>query len=667
MLPLAQAALFSHPQQSTPTELPPRHSAPFIRVSKRKRQCDVSQDEDPHPPTASQLRADLNPSSSTTTSTTTTSLSSPVTSRVIRDPPRGRGGRLSHVPAPSVQYGRHEKTPPTPLAPDGYSAGHIVSPQQQSLVGSMDEPYAKRRRVDNGQSQTGHRVKETNASMSQLPQPIYGHSPTDAPSHTPHIYAHTHPSTHPPTQSSSTYAGPIHTAPPQWTRGGNVQGQEHYYHNSGPTACVQPAQMRADHQSLHDSTTGTTRTHNFHIPVGPPCSRPGLNLQSTPSMSPGHVPLRNFPPTATEPLHTGSVSSPDGPRSISSGYAPLSSVFPLVLSESAILFPRDDTIGWSPGPSTTDDVLNVTPLSGSVAWGGVICPAQSQPEGPQDALCSSYHFENPISTPQYNQSLSSILIPKNPPLPSPLWPTQVAFSPVEGPSSYLPRPPLQANLTTSGQTPHAGGGRTGSDLNINVDIAGSNGKPVSLKFNHEIGPDRSGRTHTTRESKPYQRPIPAVTRKTRPVKYEDNLERLQQRCREQGADGDAIGLLGKVFANEVSQAALTRSLTDVEVETRELGIVTGKVYSAFLEPTDEGEGAAPRYVCRLCHSDQTWKHTKDTVRHLKRDHFGLSDACETWYVFHHLLTLASIDSCASRVCSGKRSYTKGERTRHHCK
>ena len=203
--PLGQVALFYDPPQSTPTEPSLRHSTPSLHVSKRKRRCYMSQDEDPH---LSQLQADLNPSFSTTT---TTALNTPATSRVIRDPPRSRDGRSGRIPVPLVKPGHDENTSQTQLAPDGYSAGHNVSLQQQSPVDSLDRPYAKRRRVDNGQSPTGLGTKETNASMFQ---PIYGPSPpNEAPSHNAHT---TRVSAHISAQSS-TYAGPIHNPPPQWT------------------------------------------------------------------------------------------------------------------------------------------------------------------------------------------------------------------------------------------------------------------------------------------------------------------------------------------------------------------------------------------------------------------------------------------------------------------
>jgi hypothetical protein len=588
----------------------------------------MSQDEDSHPPTASELQADFNPSISTTTTTTT--LNSPVTSRVFRDRPRGRCGSLKHS--------HHEKTPATQLVPDGYSAGHNVSPQQQSPVDSMDGPRANRRRVDHGQRPTGFGAKETNASMFQL---LYGHSPTDsAPSHSVHTYARTHVSAHIPTQSS-TYAGPIHTAPSQWTSGGNMQVPEYYYHGSRPTTCVQPVQIPAYHQSLHNSNTHVTRTHQAHTPTGPTASPyigPGLGLQSTLPIPPGHAPAGHIPPSANAPLFTSPVSSPAGPIIIAGGSASLPAVSPRFLAETANPLSGDAPIGWPSGPSPTDDELNLSPLNALFSWDGFFRAAQSQPEDSQTsgegAPFNSRHFEEPISTPQYNQSLSSTVIPGGSLSPSaPLWPTPAGFSFVEGLPSHLPRPLVQDNLAASGQAPNSGGEPNGSDIHNNVIIPDKNGKLVSP--NQNIGPDRSGRTRTRREAKPYQRPGPCDIQKTRPVKHEYDLERLEQRCRKQGADEVALGLLRKVFANEVSQEALTRSLTDAEVETNELGIVKGKVYTAFLDLTDEGEGAAPRHICRLCRTGQTWKHAKDVVRHLKRDHLGLADTCKIWYVLCH--------------------------------
>jgi hypothetical protein len=238
-----------------------------------------------------------------------------------------------------------------------------------------------------------------------------------------------------------------------------------------------------------------------------------------------------------------------------------------------------------------------------------------------------------------------------------------ALSLIDDPSSHTPSYIGQTNLIASSETPNSGAAPGGS----NARIVGTSTRTMgeSTSFNEYVGPSRSGRTNRRQVLKPYQRPTPAA-RKPRPITFEGDLLQLQQRCRRQGADEGAIELLGKAFANEVSLEALTRPLTDAEVETKEFGVEAGRVYIAFLETTDEEEGVEPRYVCRLCHSERTWKNCKDALRHLRRDHFGLADVCDQWYVFGRSLMLVRVDMFPWR-CSGKKFYTKGEMTRHPCK
>jgi hypothetical protein len=115
--------------------------------------------------------------------------------------------------------------------------------------------------------------------------------------------------------------------------------------------------------------------------------------------------------------------------------------------------------------------------------------------------------------------------------------------------------------------------------------------------------------------------------------------------------------LGRVSAYEVSLEALTRLLTDAEVETTGFWVEAGRVYIAFLETTNEEEGVDPRYVCRLCHNEPTRKNCKDALRRLRRDHFGLAGVCDQWYVFVRSLMLVSINMFPWR-CSGKKFDTK---------
>jgi len=235
------------------------------------------------------------------------------------------------------------------------------------------------------------------------------------------------------------------------------------------------------------------------------------------------------------------------------------------------------------------------------------------------------------------------------------------LSPDNDPFSHVPPYLAQGNLTVSGETSDPGVAPGGS----NASVGGKSTMAEPMSPNQHIGPSRSNRTNGRQVPKPYQRPTPAV-RKTRPITYEGNLDRLQQRCRRQGADEGAVGLLGKVFANEVSLEALKRPLTDAEVHTNEFGVETGRIYVVFLETINEEEGAVPHYVCRLCHTKKIWKHHKDVLRHMRRDHFGLPEVCEQWYVFGHSLTLVSTDMFHGDV-SGKKFYTKGEMTRHPCR
>lgn len=225
-------------------------------------------------------------------------------------------------------------------------------------------------------------------------------------------------------------------------------------------------------------------------------------------------------------------------------------------------------------------------------------------------------------------------------IPPPLaTPSQASSSQISEPSyesPYLAR----TNLTAQNETPNFGVGPSGSDINIGG--ASTNGEPTlpSQWDAPNLGDKPSG----GQDLKPSNRPAHHAARKSPPVGHEGDIMLLQQRCRRQGAGEDVIGLIPKIFASGVNLEALTRPLTDLEVETLEFGVRSGKVYTAFLAPTNEEEGVPPRYACRLCHRDQAWKHSKDALRHLRRDHFGLADVCKNWCVFQ-LSTLANVNVC----------------------
>ena len=214
----------------------------------------------------------------------------------------------------------------------------------------------------------------------------------------------------------------------------------------------------------------------------------------------------------------------------------------------------------------------------------------------------------------------------------------------------------QANLTASGLAPNSSAEPSGA----NIDIGGASMGSEPMSSNQRAGLRRRDRANRRQDSKPYKR-APATSRKSRPITYEGNLVRLQQRCRSQGADESAIGLLGKIFADEISLDALSRRLTNAEAETNEFGIRTGMLYTALLEhPDEENDG----YACGLCDIEKTWKHHRDVLRHLRRDHFGISEGCDQWYVFVRSSMVASVDILWG--CSNQKFYTKNEKKRHLC-
>jgi hypothetical protein len=119
------------------------------------------------------------------------------------------------------------------------------------------------------------------------------------------------------------------------------------------------------------------------------------------------------------------------------------------------------------------------------------------------------------------------------------------FSLTDDPYSHVPPFPVQA---ASGEAPNSGAAPGGP----NVSVGGGTSTMGKLAlFDQHIRPSRTDKANRGQGSKPYQRPAPAP-RRTRPITYEGNLVRLQQRCRRQGADEGAIGLLGQVFAHAVS-------------------------------------------------------------------------------------------------------------------
>ena len=100
-----------------------------------------------------------------------------------------------------------------------------------------------------------------------------------------------------------------------------------------------------------------------------------------------------------------------------------------------------------------------------------------------------------------------------------------------------------------------------------------------------------------------------------------------ERCRADRGEENAIALLQVIFSGGISEKALLRQMTREEARDHNRG-VSIQVYRMFLRSDDVG-----RFHCRLCpvgSNEGGWKRARDVLRHLKRDHLGLGDACKSW-------------------------------------
>ena len=540
----------------------------------------MSREEDPDS-YITQLQADHGLQSYTTTTTP----KSPSTSRAML-PFHGRGGRMGPPLVPPPQPGHHhQRSSPTS------SGGQLLLPPQPGYpnvsVGSIDERSSKHRRVHDEQSPSGQSVAHQQQQITGYPTQQY-QSQNQA-----HWYGSgAQPTNAPMFQPSQPTYGYSSTS-----AGPNDLHHAHHAYSPTRTAPMYAAPMYVGSVPTAPSQYGGTQgQEQYHYTGAVAYSQPTQAYQ---------------PPSYTLPTHaigTHLGYTPTGSASSGSG-----SIRPIPPMTSAPM-----------PPSTTVN----RPLPSSAGSKGSAPSPSEVPHGDSSAQGQEYSlgpagYSQLVQTQPYRQQ----------PYTSATYATLAEVVPLANDTTSHISP--RANLIVSGVPANSGAGPSSSNVNIG---GATIGEPTSS--NYQIGPSRRARTDRRQQPKPFKRPT-STSCKIRPITYEGNLVRLQQRCRGQGADEGAIGLLGKIFANGVSLEALRRLLTDAEAETNEFGIKTGMIYTALLEHPDEEND---RYTCRLCHSEQTWKHHKDVLRHLNRDHFGISDDCDRWYVFVHWLMVAGVDT-----------------------
>ena len=122
-----------------------------------------------------------------------------------------------------------------------------------------------------------------------------------------------------------------------------------------------------------------------------------------------------------------------------------------------------------------------------------------------------------------------------------------------------------------------------------------------------------------------------------PAAYSPDIQVVAARCRAAGGEEAAIALLPEVFAAGLSDAALTRRVARPgggprhhPGRGRDRARAPGSVQAyRLLLRGDEGG----RSHCRLCPAGANangWKNARDVLRHLRRDHFGLTRGCPKW-------------------------------------
>ena len=105
---------------------------------------------------------------------------------------------------------------------------------------------------------------------------------------------------------------------------------------------------------------------------------------------------------------------------------------------------------------------------------------------------------------------------------------------------------------------------------------------------------------------------------------------LAARLINEGADPDAVDLLRQIiFVAEVTEGALTAPIESVELSLQYGGVK--RKWHLLLQVTEIASGAK-RHCCRLCPLERRreYENAWDGLRHLKRDHFGMTFVCQYW-------------------------------------
>jgi hypothetical protein len=155
-----------------------------------------------------------------------------------------------------------------------------------------------------------------------------------------------------------------------------------------------------------------------------------------------------------------------------------------------------------------------------------------------------------------------------------------------------------------------------------VDVAvQTDGHPSSPKNKRPIAGVQ--RTEQHRHGKLAKTPL--YLQRKKHISRESNVAALQERCRRQRGDDEAIGYLSVILEEGVTAKALNRKITKTEIAKQIFGPSTEprQVYWALLDK--QIKDGFIRYVCRLCAKEKRYPYmnAKDIVPHIWRCHIGI--------------------------------------------
>lgn len=115
-----------------------------------------------------------------------------------------------------------------------------------------------------------------------------------------------------------------------------------------------------------------------------------------------------------------------------------------------------------------------------------------------------------------------------------------------------------------------------------------------------------------------------------PQAFEGDPDVLAFRLISEGADPDVVDIIRRwIFVPNVTEEALRARIESRELSLKHGGVkLNWQLLLQVIEETPSGQS----HCCRLCPPERRpeYKNAADVLRHLKRDHFGLSVACQYW-------------------------------------